>query len=36
MVPPPGVDKLDVSEKGGQFSLHIANHSVVAFHPITP
>jgi trans-cinnamate 4-monooxygenase len=30
------VDKLDVSEKGGQFSLHIANHSVVAFHPITP
>uniref|UniRef100_A0A453SKC8 Uncharacterized protein n=1 Tax=Aegilops tauschii subsp. strangulata TaxID=200361 RepID=A0A453SKC8_AEGTS len=34
MVPPPGVDKLDVSEKGGQFSLHIANHSVVAFHPI--
>ncbi|KAF7097221.1 hypothetical protein CFC21_099068 [Triticum aestivum] len=36
MVPPPGVDKLDVSEKGGQFSLHIANHSVVAFHPISP
>ncbi|KAF7014642.1 hypothetical protein CFC21_028620 [Triticum aestivum] len=34
MVPPPGVDKLDVSEKGGQFSLHIANHSTVAFHPI--
>ncbi|KQJ99419.1 cytochrome P450 CYP73A100 [Brachypodium distachyon] len=34
MLPPPGVDKLDVSEKGGQFSLHIANHSVVAFHPI--
>ncbi|XP_044958024.1 cytochrome P450 CYP73A100-like [Hordeum vulgare subsp. vulgare] len=35
MVPPPGVDKLDVSEKGGQFSLHIANHSLVAFHPIS-
>ncbi|XP_048554289.1 cytochrome P450 CYP73A100-like [Triticum urartu] len=36
MVPPPGVDKLDVSEKGGQFNLHIANHSTVAFHPISP
>ncbi|EEE56961.1 hypothetical protein OsJ_06672 [Oryza sativa Japonica Group] len=35
MVPPPGVEKLDVSEKGGQFSLHIAKHSVVAFHPIS-
>jgi trans-cinnamate 4-monooxygenase len=35
MVPPPGVEKLDVSEKGGQFSLHIANHSVIAFHPIS-
>ncbi|RCV06369.1 LOW QUALITY PROTEIN: hypothetical protein SETIT_1G157600v2 [Setaria italica] len=32
---PPGVEKLDVSEKGGQFSLHIANHSVIAFHPIS-
>uniref|UniRef100_A0A0E0NEM8 Uncharacterized protein n=1 Tax=Oryza rufipogon TaxID=4529 RepID=A0A0E0NEM8_ORYRU len=30
MVPPPGVEKLDVSEKGGQFSLHIAKHSVLA------
>jgi trans-cinnamate 4-monooxygenase len=35
MVPPPGVEKLDVSEKGGQFSLHIANHSVIAFHPVS-
>ena len=35
MVPPPGVEKLDVSEKGGQFSLHIAKHSVIAFHPIS-
>ncbi|QCE08638.1 cytochrome P450 CYP73A100-like [Vigna unguiculata] len=26
--------KIDVSEKGGQFSLHIANHSTVLFHPI--
>ncbi|KAL5213417.1 hypothetical protein ABZP36_024264 [Zizania latifolia] len=35
VVPPPGVEKLDVSEKGGQFSLHIAKHSVIAFHPIS-
>ncbi|CAN6231615.1 unnamed protein product [Urochloa humidicola] len=35
MVPPPGVEKLDVTEKGGQFSLHIANHSVIAFHPVS-
>nr|XP_010927178.1 cytochrome P450 CYP73A100 [Elaeis guineensis] len=34
LVPPPGVDKIDVSEKGGQFSLHIATHSVIAFRPI--
>jgi trans-cinnamate 4-monooxygenase len=34
LVTPPGVDKLDVSEKGGQFSLHIAKHSTIAFHPI--
>ncbi|KAK7269745.1 hypothetical protein RIF29_22480 [Crotalaria pallida] len=26
--------KIDVSEKGGQFSLHIANHSTVLFHQI--
>ncbi|KAK4391928.1 cytochrome [Sesamum angolense] len=31
---PPGVDKVDVSEKGGQFSLHIAKHSTVVFKPI--
>ncbi|KAG1364184.1 cytochrome P450 CYP73A100 [Cocos nucifera] len=34
MRPPPGVEKIDVSEKGGQFSLHIAKHSVVAFRPV--
>lgn len=34
MLPPPGVEKIDVSEKGGQFSLHIANHSTVVFKPI--
>uniref|UniRef100_A0A7N0UAL6 Cinnamate 4-hydroxylase n=1 Tax=Kalanchoe fedtschenkoi TaxID=63787 RepID=A0A7N0UAL6_KALFE len=31
MRPPQGLHEIDVSEKGGQFSLHIANHSVVAF-----
>uniref|UniRef100_A0A2P2NGL7 Trans-cinnamate 4-monooxygenase n=1 Tax=Rhizophora mucronata TaxID=61149 RepID=A0A2P2NGL7_RHIMU len=31
---PPGVDKIDVSEKGGQFSLHIAKHSTVVLDPI--
>ncbi|KAJ4730586.1 Trans-cinnamate 4-monooxygenase [Rhynchospora pubera] len=35
LVTPPGVDKIDVSEKGGQFSLHIAKHSTIAFHPIS-
>ena len=35
MRPPAGVEKIDVREKGGQFSLHIAQHSVVAFHPST-
>ncbi|XP_047309349.1 cytochrome P450 CYP73A100-like [Impatiens glandulifera] len=34
MVPPPGLEKIDVSEKGGQFSLHIANHSLIVFKPI--
>nr|ALD83614.1 cinnamate 4-hydroxylase 1 [Morus alba] len=34
MKAPSGVEKIDVSEKGGQFSLHIANHSTVAFNPI--
>ncbi|KAI3447290.1 hypothetical protein Pfo_003955 [Paulownia fortunei] len=31
---PPGLAKVDVSEKGGQFSLHIAKHSTVVFKPI--
>ncbi|KDP27749.1 hypothetical protein JCGZ_19778 [Jatropha curcas] len=34
MKAPKGINKIDVSEKGGQFSLHIANHSTVVFHPI--
>lgn len=34
MKTPEGVDKIDVSEKGGQFSLHIANHSTVVFRPV--
>ncbi|KAK9097681.1 hypothetical protein Syun_024726 [Stephania yunnanensis] len=33
---PHGVEKIDVSEKGGQFSLHIANHSTVIFVPLSP
>lgn len=31
---PPGTKKIDVAEKGGQFSLHIATHSTVVFDPI--
>ncbi|KAL1295870.1 cytochrome P450 CYP73A100 [Arachis ipaensis] len=34
MKPPNGSNKINVTEKGGQFSLHIANHSTVSFHPI--
>ncbi|XP_021744302.1 cytochrome P450 CYP73A100-like [Chenopodium quinoa] len=34
MKPPPGEEKIDVSEKGGQFSLHIEKHSTVLFSPI--
>ncbi|OIT03399.1 PREDICTED: cytochrome P450 CYP73A100-like [Nicotiana attenuata] len=34
MQAPPGVEKVDTSEKGGQFSLHIAKHSTVVFKPI--
>ncbi|MBA0753723.1 hypothetical protein Gogos_020780 [Gossypium gossypioides] len=30
---PSGTHQIDVTEKGGQFSLHIANHSTVAFCP---
>jgi trans-cinnamate 4-monooxygenase len=33
LLPPPGVKKVDVSEKGGQFSLHIATHSTVVVRP---
>lgn len=35
MKAPVGMEKIDVSGKGGQFSLHIASHSTVAFDPIT-
>nr|GMC58443.1 cytochrome P450 CYP73A100-like [Ipomoea batatas] len=34
MKPPCGDEKIDTSEKGGQFSLHIAKHSTVVFKPI--
>jgi trans-cinnamate 4-monooxygenase len=34
LLPPPGVKKVDVSEKGGQFSLHIATHSTVVVKPL--
>ncbi|PKI59885.1 hypothetical protein CRG98_019767 [Punica granatum] len=34
MKTPPGTKKIDVSEKGGQFSLHIAKHSTVVFEPM--
>ncbi|KAJ0031672.1 hypothetical protein Pint_13901 [Pistacia integerrima] len=34
MKTPPEMEKIDVSENGGQFSLHIANHSTVVFNPI--
>nr|USH99604.1 cinnamate 4-hydroxylase [Cephalotaxus hainanensis] len=33
LLPPPGQSKVDVAEKGGQFSLHILNHSVVVAKP---
>ncbi|GMN41137.1 hypothetical protein TIFTF001_010348 [Ficus carica] len=33
LLPPPGQDKLDTSEKGGQFSLHILNHSTIIAKP---
>ncbi|KAK9099682.1 hypothetical protein Scep_023112 [Stephania cephalantha] len=33
---PHGVENIDVSEKGGQFSLHIANHSTVICVPLSP
>ncbi|RXI04062.1 hypothetical protein DVH24_038336 [Malus domestica] len=31
LLPPPGQSKLDTSEKGGQFSLHILKHSTIKF-----
>ncbi|KAI5070195.1 hypothetical protein GOP47_0014538 [Adiantum capillus-veneris] len=35
LLPPPGQSKVDITGKGGQFSLHIAKHSVVVCKPIT-
>lgn len=34
MQAPPGLENIDTTEKGGQFSLHIAKHSTVVFKPI--
>lgn len=34
LLPPPGQSKVDVTEKGGQFSLHILNHSLIVAKPI--
>ncbi|GFZ01752.1 cinnamate-4-hydroxylase [Actinidia rufa] len=33
LMPPPGQSKLDTSEKGGQFSLHILKHSTIVLKP---
>lgn len=33
LLPPPGQSKLDTTEKGGQFSLHILNHSTIVMKP---
>lgn len=33
LLPPPGQTKIDTSEKGGQFSLHILKHSTVVAKP---
>ncbi|CAI0560516.1 unnamed protein product [Linum tenue] len=33
LLPPPGLSKLDTSEKAGQFSLHIAKHSTIVAKP---
>ncbi|PSS14168.1 Trans-cinnamate 4-monooxygenase [Actinidia chinensis var. chinensis] len=33
LLPPPGQSKIDTSEKGGQFSLHILKHSTVVLKP---
>nr|Q9AR74.1 RecName: Full=Trans-cinnamate 4-monooxygenase; AltName: Full=Cinnamic acid 4-hydroxylase; Short=C4H; Short=CA4H; AltName: Full=Cytochrome P450 73; AltName: Full=Cytochrome P450C4H [Ruta graveolens]CAC35977.1 putative cinnamate 4-hydroxylase [Ruta graveolens] len=33
LLPPPGQSKIDTSEKGGQFSLFILNHSTIVLKP---
>lgn len=33
LLPPPGEKKIDTSEKGGQFSLHILKHSTIVCKP---
>lgn len=33
LLPPPGQSKVDTSEKGGQFSLHILKHSTIVMKP---
>ncbi|KAL2899401.1 Trans-cinnamate 4-monooxygenase [Bienertia sinuspersici] len=33
LLPPPGQSKIDTTEKGGQFSLHIKQHSTVVLKP---
>lgn len=33
LLPPPGKDKVDISEKAGQFSLQILNHSTIVLKP---
>ncbi|XP_077214532.1 trans-cinnamate 4-monooxygenase [Tasmannia lanceolata] len=33
LLPPPGQKKVDMSEKGGQFSLHILKHSTIVVKP---
>ncbi|RRT37149.1 hypothetical protein B296_00045655 [Ensete ventricosum] len=33
LLPPPGANKVDTTEKGGQFSLHILEHSTIVCKP---
>ncbi|KAL3829015.1 hypothetical protein ACJIZ3_017817 [Penstemon smallii] len=33
LLPPPGQSKIDTTEKGGQFSLHILKHSTIVLKP---
>nr|XP_009403855.1 PREDICTED: trans-cinnamate 4-monooxygenase-like [Musa acuminata subsp. malaccensis] len=33
LLPPPGTDQVDTTEKGGQFSLHILKHSTIVCKP---